>query len=189
MKLKKVSRMEFYEAFIEVPRFKFSKFTGWYEPSSDWECYLSEDKLSGFAITKDKELVNLFNANPDYTMLKDKEVADFINDNVDWFVCIGYYDYQTNGIEFGTPQISLSEYYTSTLNFDEFGETQSDTEDMIESIGLGHTVAFVKEFGIPFHIFFLNRKYPVVNKGYYDNNEYAVAKKNILDYIKMSSEN
>lgn len=179
-----VSDSTFYLAYLDVAGlFPYSEFVGFYEPNSNWECYLSEDKLSGFAITKEKELVNLFNSDKHYKMLDDPEVVKIINEKVDWFVCLGYYGYQTNGAEFSIPQKSLTEYYKAKLNFDVFGYTNSDTEDMIENIGLGHTVSFVRKYGIPFQTFLINKKYPVVNPGYYGDNEYKIIKKNILTYI------
>lgn len=187
--LKNVSRSTFYEAFLEIGYLKYYEFVGLYEPSSDWECYLSDDKLSGFAITKEKELVNLFNANPNYKLLSDPEVVEFINSNVDWIVCLGYYNYkEVDAVKFTVEPTSLVDYYKSKLDFDVFGTTESDTGDMIDSIGLGHTAAFVKKYGIPFQTFLLNRKYPILNDGRYGRDGYEAAKKNILMYIDMHSE-
>ncbi len=163
---------------------KYRSFVGYYEPRTDWDFYLTEDKLSGFAITKEKELVYLFNTNPNYKFLKDPEVVKFINENVDWFVCLGYYEYvELNDIECSLRKKSLVDYYMENLNFDVFGETNEDVEDMVESIGLIHAAGFVKNYGIPFQTFLINRKYPILNSGDYGNNGYEAAKKNILMYV------
>lgn len=180
------------EIFITVftnANIKYRAFVGYYAPRTDWDFYLTEDKLSGFAITKEKELVCLFNTNPNYKFLKDPEVVKFINENVDWFVCLGYYEYaELNDIECTLCKKSLVDYYTENLNFAVFGETGVDVEDMIESSNLIHTACFVKKYGLPSQTFLINRKYPILNSGEYGNNGYKVAKKHILMYMGFFDE-
>ena len=189
MSIKKVKCSEFLNPFIDATsKLKYGSFVGFYEPEMNWDCYLTEDKLSGFAISPEKELTCLFNANPDYKFLDDPEVVKIINEEVDWFVSLGYYKYQSNDVEFGISPISLTDYYKSKLNFDIFGTTELDTEDMAESIGLMRTVEFVHNHGLPFQTFFLNKKYPILNEGKYGYNSYPVIKKNILFYIEMHNE-
>lgn len=185
--LQKVKPSEFIDVFLHA-KIKFPEFVGLYEERLDWDFYLTEDKLSGFAITKERELTHLFNTNPDYKFLNDPEVVNFINENVDWFVCLGYYEYVTDGELCSVNKKSITDYYTDKLNFDVFGETNEDVEDMEKTIGLIHTAGFVKKYGIPFQTFLLNRNYPILNPGYYGNNGYDSAKKNILLYTGMSKE-
>ena len=185
--LQKVKPSEFINTFLYA-KIKFPEFVGLYEDRLDWDFYLTEDRLSGFAITKERELTYLFNTNPDYKFLNDPEVANFINENVDWFVCLGYYEYVTNGELCSVRKKSLVDYYTDKLSFDVFGETNEDVEDMEETIGLIRTAGFVKKYGIPFQTFLLNRNYPILNSGYYGNNGYKAAKENLLRYIGMNKE-
>lgn len=187
MSIKRVSLIEFESAFNNAD-LKYPEFVGFNSLANAYAFYLTEDKLSGFAVTNEYEMVYLFNANPNYTFLNDPEAVGIINSKVNWFVCIGYYEYQEGEEICGTSQRSLADYYTSKLNFDVFGETECDVEDMIDTIGLVRTAGFVKKYGLPYQTFLLNRNFPILNKGYYGKNGCVAAKKNILLYTDCYKE-
>jgi hypothetical protein len=190
MSLQKVKFSDWINAYIDAhSKIKYPEFVGLYEEKLHWDYYLTDDKLSGFAITPEKELTHLFNANASYKFLDDPEVVKIINSEVKWFVCIGYYESQPVGkYEFAIQEKSLKDYYLSKLNFEVFGTTEADVEDMIETIGLPHTVTFVGKYGIPFQIFFLNKKYPFLNAARYGCNKYSTIKRNIMFYIESCEE-
>lgn len=170
-----------------LDRVKDSKFIG-YTDLSDCDCYLVYNE-AGFAITRDRELVSVFNGSKldskYFRLLADPEVIDFIKDAADWLVCVGY-------VAPDSTKKDLSEYYHGTLGFNVFGYTENDIEDMTQTRGKEFTEEFVKEFGTPYQVFMLNPRFMnVVNPGFYGSNGYKAAKKNIsmwIDFQRMGAE-
>ena len=192
MKILEINEEEFKKVFDKsYPKLKYKEFVGYRKDFSHCTCYRIRGKLAGFAITEEKELVNVFNAEEKYKLLEDPEVVKFIQKEVDWLCCLEtkVYDdeFLGNVWKFGTTNCHISRYYEEKLGFGWTGMTRQDVGDMVESRGFSFTMDFIEKYGIPHHVFLVNLRgshnsYPYeIDLG---SDGYEKGKKLMLQYLK-----
>ena len=144
-------------------------------------CYIVDGEM-GFAISKKRELIRVFNGSYSSKLLTNPEVQNIIKRDADWLVTIGY---RTSGSQ----NIDLSDYYHETIGFNTFGYTEADVEDMLSDRGIDDTLYFIRKYGIPYQVFMINNKFAApLNPGYYDYNGYFKAKKNLFNWLPIAKE-
>ena len=195
MKIEKINADEFKKLFDEAyQKLKYKEFVGYKTDFSDSDCYRVENKLAGFAITNEKELVNVFNAEEDYKLFDDTDITSFIEKEVDWICCIGTHTFDDSKLgDIGCFEkfngYGIASYYCSKLKH--FGTTCitiEDIYDMIYSKGFQFTLDFMSKYGVPHHEFLVNLRGHANNYSYgtcLGHNEYEEGKSRTLAYVKQ----
>lgn len=195
MKIEKINADEFKKLFDEVyPKLKYKEFVGYKTDFSDSNYYRVKNKLAGFAITNEKELVNVFNAEEDYKLFDDTDITSFIEKEVDWICCIETHTFDDSklGDKWCFEKFNgygIASYYCNKLKH--FGTTCITTEDiydMIYSRGFQFTLDFMSKYGVPHHEFLVNLRGHTNNYSYgtcLDHDEYEEGKSRTLAYIKQ----
>lgn len=195
MKIEKISADEFKKLFDEAyPKLKYKEFVGYKTDFSDSDCYRVKNKLAGFAITNEKELVNVFNAEEDYKLFDDTDITSFIEKEVDWICCIETHTFDDSklGDKWSFEKFNgygIASYYCSKLKH--FGTTCITTEDiydMIYSRGFQFTLDFMNKYGVPHHEFLVNLRGHANNYSYgtcLSHDEYDEGKSRTLAYVKQ----
>lgn len=160
------------------------------ENYDDCKCYYALGGRCGFAITKDRELISLFNIS-NIKILDEKVIVDWIRQEADWLTCIGYYDITIDNSDvvdsFVASTKSLIHYYAEKLGFKSYCRTSEKFDDMTKVFGIEKCFEFVKKYGIPCNFFMINPKYDV-NKFKKPIDDYYEVRKNIIEGIKEQRE-
>lgn len=133
------------------------------ENYDDCKCYYALGGRCGFAITKDRELISLFNIS-NIKILHEKVIVDWIKQEADWLTCLGYYDIRDidcGDNSFVKKTESLVYYYAERLGFKLYCRTSEKLEDMTKTFGKEKTIKFIEKYGIPCNFFMINPKYDV----------------------------
>lgn len=197
MEIIKITVAQFKRLFNKAyPLLRYREFVGYknnFEEST--ACYRIKNKLAGFAITDEKELVNIFNAEKSYKLLDDPDVVAFIKKEVNWLCCLDtkIYDDKYIGDIYKHCQAgcSISAYYSNKLDFRYIGMTYQDVGDMIDTKGIKFFMNFIKKYGIPHHVFLVNDKYNSNNIADYHqdfgSDGYYIGKNYTLNFISNNS--
>ncbi len=193
MELLKISSEEFKKLFDEAyPKLKYKEFVGYKTDFSDSDCYRVKNKLAGFAVTNEKELVSVFNAEQDYKLLDDSDVIDFIKREVDWLCCIETHTFNDEKLndpwrfEHYNGYGPVGYYCEKLKGFGTTGITREDIYDMIYSRGFKFTMDFMNKYGVPHHEFLVNLRGHINNFPYtvsLGHDEYKLGKSRTLEYV------
>lgn len=124
-------------------------------------CYVVENGLAGFAITKDKWLVSLFSNLEVRGLLPC--IKSIIRQQATKLVCVMSGDYRDS---------KLVTSYMENLNFMPFAKTRNDTQIMCKYYGTDFVNTFQQHYGNPYHLFMVNQSMYKSNSNIYVLDDY-----------------
>lgn len=116
----------------------------------DSDNYLTEDGLEGFAITENGWLISLFSNRPGRGF--SRRIRSFVLEKANKLVCILTTDYE---------DCHLARMYRREYGFEAFAETVNDEQVMRRYYGDAFVDEFVRNNGIPHHIFMVRTSRPI----------------------------